>query len=179
VCRRWLRVLGATTTLPLSSTATQRLADGQETAVSSLLASTRVRTHVLAGRVEANASPLESTATHGPAGAHETPNSGAAARDRWTHARPPRVGFVVIASPPSWPLATHSDGDEHDTEFSGRPSPPGMRVTDHAAAPPVGLVDVTTCRWKPTATHSDTEGHDTASSRSPKPLGSSICVRDQ
>ena len=46
-----------------------------------------------------------------------------------THARPPPVGFVVIASPPSWPVATQSDGEEQETESSGRPSPPGTGVT--------------------------------------------------
>jgi hypothetical protein len=70
-----------------------------------------------AGSELTNAFPCESTATHGPSGAHETASNGAPV---WSTSALLQdglgaVGSVVVSALPCASTATHSASEAHDT----------------------------------------------------------------
>ena len=157
-------------TLPASSTAVQRLAVGQEMALSvhvgdaaippQLEPSRWVTFQAVApavGLTVVITFPPASTATHKLVVAHDTAEKAGPTFVTF-HVDAPRAGLVEVTT---WPwLLTATQSPAFGQETPNKPSGP-TEPRFHAAAPPVGLLDVTTLPYVSTAMHSPVVGQDT------------------
>jgi hypothetical protein len=149
------------TALPLASTATQSVVDGQETDVSKFVPSTLTGLlQVDPPFADVTTFPPPSTATQTDVDGHDTP------KNPWPlmltgvlQAEEPPVGFVDLSAFPFPSTATHNDVDGQETA-SRKLLLESTFVAVHAEEPPVGLVDVTTFPDWSTATQSDADGHE-------------------
>jgi hypothetical protein len=175
--------LAELTTLPLSSPATQSVADAHES-VSSGPWSTVLTAQLpgpAVGSVDVITWPAPSTATHNDADGQETAFSDLESTWAIRHALAPLAGSLELATFPAWSTAMQSDAVGQDTDANGTelpPDPPSTCAAFHATVPPPGSVELSTLPPVSTPTHNAADGQETAVGL-PNSRPESTCVTPQ
>jgi len=149
-------------TLPASSTATQRDADGHEIPLSALAPDARwKKTHAEVppvGSLDVAMLPPEVPTHHDVVGQDTLKSPTVAA----VQALAPPVGSVEVRTSPALSPTTHSVTDGQAMLLQYQSEPGATLVVVHVPAPPVGSVDVSTLPALSAATHSVTDGQETS-----------------